>query len=68
MTRKKFASGSGQNAASILVKYKLGLEENVVNSLKKVEGVGEVKQVYGTPYIIIVKVVCDTPDKLSAAV
>jgi DNA-binding Lrp family transcriptional regulator len=61
-------SGSDQHVAYILVKCKMGLEEKVVNSLKKVDGVAEVEQVYGTPYDIIVKVVCDTPKKLVAAV
>lgn len=65
---KEFTSGSGQNVAYILVKCKLGLEEKVVDSLKKIDGIAEVEQVYGTPYDIIVKVVCDTPKKFSAAV
>lgn len=68
MAKKELASGSGQNVAYILVKCKLGLEEKVVNSLKKIDGVAEVEQVYGTPYDIIVKVSCDTPKKLDAVV
>lgn len=68
MAKKEFTSGSDQHVAYILVKCKLGLEEKVVNSLKKIDGVAEVEQVYGTSYDIIVRVVCDTPKKLSAAV
>ncbi len=68
MAKKELASGSGQNVAYILVKCKLGLEEKVVNSLKKIDGVAEVEQVYGAPYDIIVKVSCDTPKKLDAVV
>lgn len=68
MAKKEFTSGSGQNIAYILVKCKLGLEEKVADSLKKVEGVAQVEQVYGTPYDIIVKVMCDTPKKLDVAV
>lgn len=46
----------------------MGLEEKVVSSLKKVDGVAEVEQVYGIPYDIIVKVVCDTQKELETAV
>ena len=68
MAKKESTLGSGQNIAYILVKCKLGLEEKVVSSLKKIDGVAEVEQVYGTPYDIVVKVECDTPKKLGAAV
>jgi DNA-binding Lrp family transcriptional regulator len=61
-------SGFDQHVAYILVKCMLGLEDKVVSSLKKIEGVAEVEQVYGTPYDIIVKIVCDTPKKFDAAV
>jgi DNA-binding Lrp family transcriptional regulator len=65
---KEFESGSGNNVAYILVKCKLGLEEKVINSLKRIDGVAEVERVYGTPYDIIVKVECDTPKKFEAVV
>ncbi len=61
-------SGSDQHLAYILVKCKLGFEPEVANSLKKIDGVAEVEQVYGTPYDIIVKIACDTPKKLDAVV
>jgi DNA-binding Lrp family transcriptional regulator len=64
----EFTLSTVQHVAYILVKCKLGLEEEVVNALKKVDGVAEVEQVYGTPYDIIVKVRCDTLKKFDSAV
>jgi DNA-binding Lrp family transcriptional regulator len=68
LANRKFTSASDKHIAYILVKCKLDLEKRVVNSLKKVDGVAEVEQVFGSPYDIIVKVVYYTPAKLSTAV
>jgi DNA-binding Lrp family transcriptional regulator len=53
--------------AFVLINAELGSEDNVLKELKKIEGVEEAFNVYGT-YDIIVKVKSDTMDKLKEIV
>ena len=53
-----------RRVAYILVKCQMGLEQKVATSLYKINGGAEVDIVYGTPYDVIVKVVCDTLHRL----
>lgn len=57
-----------KNLAYILVKCEPGFEGQVVNVLKKTNGVAKVDQVYGSHYDIVVKIKCDTLEALSSAV
>ncbi|MEM3695248.1 MAG: Lrp/AsnC ligand binding domain-containing protein [Candidatus Bathyarchaeia archaeon] len=53
--------------AFVLINAELGSEDNVLRELKKIGGVEEAFNVYGT-YDIIVKVKSDTMDKLKEIV
>ncbi|MEM2105205.1 MAG: Lrp/AsnC ligand binding domain-containing protein [Candidatus Bathyarchaeia archaeon] len=53
--------------AFVLINAELGSEDNVLRELKKIEGVEEAFNVYGT-YDIIVTVKSDTMDKLKEIV
>ncbi|MEM3577629.1 MAG: Lrp/AsnC ligand binding domain-containing protein [Candidatus Bathyarchaeia archaeon] len=53
--------------AFVLINAELGSEGNVLQELKKIEGVEEAFNVYGT-YDIVVKVKSDTMDKLKEIV
>ncbi|MGB9676328.1 MAG: Lrp/AsnC family transcriptional regulator [Candidatus Bathyarchaeales archaeon] len=53
--------------AFVLINAELGSEDNVLKELKKIEGVEEAFNVYGT-YDIIVKVKSNTMDKLKEIV
>lgn len=57
-----------RHVAYILVKCEMGLEREVATSLSKIDEVAEVDIVYGTPYDVIVKVVCDTLRRLETAI
>ena len=57
-----------RNSAYILVKCEPGLEEEVLNSLKKTKGVVEVDQVYGSSYDMVIKIKCDSLKELSSTV
>lgn len=59
---------SSRNSAYILVKCEPGLEEEVLNSLKKTKGIVEVDQVYGSPYDMVVKITCDSLEELDSTV
>lgn len=53
--------------AFVLINAEVGSEDNILKELKKIEGVAEVFNVYGT-YDIVVKVSSDTMDKLKEIV
>lgn len=50
MDRATEWSSIPKNVAYILLKCEPGFEEQVVNTLKKTDGVVQVDQVYGSPY------------------
>jgi DNA-binding Lrp family transcriptional regulator len=59
---------NSNKSAYILAKCEPGFEEQVFNSLKKITGVKEIDQVYGSPHDIVVKIKCDTLRELNSTV
>jgi len=59
---------SSRNVAYILIKCEPGFEEQVINALKKTDGVVKVDQVYGSPYDMVVKIKCDMLKELNSTV
>jgi DNA-binding Lrp family transcriptional regulator len=53
--------------AYVLINYKIGAEQNILNKLKNVSGVVEVSEVNGV-YDIVVKIASDNLDSLKETI
>jgi hypothetical protein len=59
---------TSKNVAYIQVKCEPGLEEQLVDALKKFDSKIEVEQVYGSRYGIVVKTQCDMLKELDSTI